>query len=70
MGSSTEPAADRAPSTVWCFSRERMDTYVATAPGEGIIFVQDNRLKLEMSRKDARMLAKRLEQCLKGTAKR
>ena len=65
----------RAPGTVWALRRdfaswvrtlhnERIEIVMPPAYGEG-----SGRQRLVVSRQDARLLAKRINQCLDGTAK-
>ena len=66
---------NRAPGTIWGFRRGGED-YVRTLDGDRIlIHVTDATIRDEVgmscivvSRKDARLLAKRLTECLDGTA--
>lgn len=61
---------DRAPSSIWLFKREQFYPAVRTAEDDRIIFEDDRGGWMEMSRKDARLFAKRINQCLDDTAKR
>lgn len=61
---------NRAPSQCWSLRRERMGLdYVCTTNDDGI-YMQVGPDGMLMSRADARLLAKRINQCLDGTAKR
>ncbi len=64
---------DRAPTTVWCLKRDALDTFVRTAPDDRIVIASEHEYEqqwIELSRSDARLLAKRINQCLDGTTKR
>ena len=71
---------NRAPGSVWALrmpfvKRGQSNGYVRTLPDDyiGIGVWGDLRVgsgSLVLSRKDARLLAKRINQCLDGTAKR
>lgn len=61
---------DRAPSSVWCLALDRMDTSVNTLPGDRILLTINGRIGGDLSRTDARLLAKRINECLDATVKR
>lgn len=67
---------NRAPNTIWISRIPPIypNAYVLTAPNDEIrvsVFEsEDDAVTFYMSRKDARLLAKRINQCLDGTAKR
>lgn len=65
---------NRAPSTMWCLSRTNLDTHVRTGPNDHVVLVGPDAVgyvtAIHLSRKDARLLAKRINQCLDDTAKR
>jgi hypothetical protein len=66
--------ADRAPGTVWCLSRNNLSTYVTTEINDHISLVGPDSVGsltgLVLTRHDARMLAKRINECLDETVKR
>ena len=61
---------DRRPSTCWSLRRDLRD-YVRTMPGDGIqIYVHDGNGRgqlIETDRRTARLLARRINQCLDAT---
>ena len=57
---------NRAPSSVWCLRREQFAPMVGTGPDD-VIHIWDDDTILTVSRKDARLLAKRINQCLDAT---
>lgn len=63
------------PSSAWPLRRETMNTYVRTTEDDGISIVgpagthSGDLGELVLSRKDARLLAKRIVQCLEGSAR-
>ena len=57
---------NRAPGSVWCLRREQFEPMVFTGPDE-TIHIKDRYGVLIVSRKDARLLAKRINQCLDAT---
>jgi glycine/D-amino acid oxidase-like deaminating enzyme len=64
---------DRAPTSIWCLNLRNLGTYVRTAPDDRIVVVADHEYDqqyLDLSRKDARLLAKRINECLDATVKR
>lgn len=61
---------DRAPSSIWLLRREQFYPAVRTGENETICIFDDTEGWIRMSRKDARLLAKRINQCLDDTAKR
>lgn len=54
----------------WILRRNQFDSYVRTAPGDQIQLVYRGRVSTTMSRKDARLIAKRINQCLDRTVKK
>lgn len=63
---------DRAPSTIWCLSRNNLNTYVRTAPDDQVVIVGEceyDQQVIRLSRRNARLLAKRINECLDGTVK-
>jgi hypothetical protein len=66
---------NRAPGSIWCLRRDFKPPYVQTADGDLIrLSFQDPNNEhmnyfFELSRKDARLLAKRINQCLDTTTK-
>ena len=72
-------SANRAPGTTWELRRDFTSGYVRTLPDEEVCIVMPPRnpdgpgLSLSqvliVPRKDARLLAKRINQCLDSTAK-
>lgn len=66
----TTDRPNRAPSTIWTLRRDRNTPYVATAPDDRIVFADGYGEALNMTRADARLLAKRINQCLDETRKR
>ena len=64
---------DRAPTQVWCLSLKNLDTFVRTAPDDKIVIASEYGYEqqwIELSRSDARLLAKRINECLDATVKR
>ncbi len=67
---------DRAPTTVWSVGRKDINTYARTLPGDKILVVGANHDQpdwlagIELSRTQARTLAKRINECLDATVKR
>ncbi len=65
---------NRAPSTIWGLRYDPGSGYVRTLPGDRIgVYLPDGRgmvSGLQMSRADARLVAKRINQCLDATVKR
>ena len=65
---------DRAPNSIWCLSRANLDVYVTTGINDQIQVVgpaiNGATEALYFTRKDARQLAKRINQCLDATVKR
>jgi len=64
---------DRAPTSIWCLSIKDLDTFVLTAPDDKIVVAgvyEYEQQWIELSRSDARLLAKRINQCLDATVKR
>ena len=59
---------NRAPSTTWCLRRDFRDSVRTVAGDLILIFVNDR--WIEMDRATARLLAKRINQCLDATVKR
>ena len=68
----TEP--NRAPSTVWSLRRDMGCGYVCTMDDDKVaIFVPSDSgyvAGIRVSRKDARLIAKRINECLDATVKR
>jgi len=66
---------NRAPGSVWALRLSSLNTYVSTGDNETINIIGpcdgiDNGhglARLTMSRRDAKLLAKRITQCLEGT---
>ena len=61
---------DRAPNTVWPLAMDRLDTNVHTFPGDRILVSIGGKIAGDLSRSDARLLAKRINECLDATVKR
>lgn len=69
---------DRAPGSVWTFyypmSLDKPGSYVRTAPGDMVQIVLETEpgkfQQVMIDRQQARMLAKRLNQCLDATTRR
>lgn len=61
---------NRAPSQVWCLRREQFNPVVYTGDDDTICIQGDGDQYLDLSRTDARLLAKRINQCLDATARR
>lgn len=59
---------NRAPSSTWCLRRDMRDL-VQTNQLDGISIYVDNTW-IDMDRSTARLLAKRINQCLDATVKR
>ena len=66
----TTDRPNRAPSTIWTLRRDRNTPYVATAPGDQIVLSDGYGEDISMTRAEARLLAKRINQCLDETRKR
>lgn len=66
----SEPTPNRAPTQVWCLRRDQFCPMVYTGADDTICIQGEGDQYLDLSRKDARLLAKRINQCLDGTAKR
>ena len=64
----------RAPSTFWTLRLSEDSPYVRTGPNDHVVIAGYNEVGLfttiHLSRKDARLLAKRINQCLDSTVKR
>lgn len=60
---------NRAPGTIWCLRRDLTGPYVRTAELDKIALAFDDCV-VYLSRADARLLAKRINQCLDATVKR
>ena len=65
---------DRAPTRIWCLSRSNLNTYVHTEANDHITIVGPDLTgalaALCLTRRDARLLAKRINECLDETVKR
>lgn len=65
---------NRAPSSIWCLSSDNLDTFVRTEVNDLIVVAGPDWVgshsAIYLSRKDARLLAKRINQCLDDTVKR
>lgn len=65
---------DRAPTQTWCLRRDKLKPFVSTAPNDLIEIyngvVNGHEQLIELTRRDARLLAKRINQCLDATVKR
>lgn len=64
---------DRAPTSIWCLSRTKLDTYVRTLPDDRIAVVGEEGYEqqwIELTRSEARVLARRINECLDATVKR
>lgn len=59
---------NRAPSQVWCLRRDQI-TVVYTGDDDTICIQGEGDQYLDLSRVDARLLAKRINQCLDATVK-
>ncbi len=63
-------STNRAPTRVWCLRRDQFEPMVYTIDGDKVCIEGEGGVYLDLSRKDARLLAKRINQCLDGTVKR
>ena len=61
--------ANRRPGSVWALRLSTLSTYVRTTESDAIL-IRSGVQYIELSRKDARLLAKRINQCLDATVKR
>lgn len=65
---------DRAPGVIWCLRPDLEPPYVRTADNDQIVILGPSDVGtpsiIRISRKDARLLAKRINQCLDATVKR
>lgn len=61
---------NRAPGTVWTLRRDDLRTYVRTTDDDKVAIYTPEGYELSMSRSTARLLAKRINQCLDATVKR
>lgn len=61
---------NRAPTLCWCLRRDQLYPITSTGVDDTICIQGVGDQYLELSRKDARLLAKRINQCLDATAKR
>lgn len=65
---------NRAPSSIWCLSMSDLSIYVRTEVDDTIVIAGEDSINrpasLWLSRKDARLLAKRINECLDATVKR
>lgn len=64
---------DRAPTSIWVLRLSDLNTSVRTLPDDRIAIAGEYEYEqqwIELSRRDARLLAKRINECLDATAKR
>jgi hypothetical protein len=61
---------NRAPGTIWTLRKDLNPPWITTTDFDQIRLVFDQGVSVCLSRKDARLLAKRLNQCLDETAKK
>lgn len=62
-------SANRAPGSIWSLRRDEI-TVVYTGDDDTICIQGEGDQYLDLSRTDARLLAKRINQCLDATVKR
>lgn len=62
---------NRRPGSLWCLRRDFTSGYVCTTDDDGIaIYLNGYSNEMTMSRATARLLARRINECLNATVKR
>ena len=60
---------NRAPTVVWSLRPSNINSYVRTGTDDTIEVILDSVIELRVSRVDARLIARRINQCLDATTK-